>query len=334
MKYWNIFEVLTKQRNFMLINGERGIGKTYTAQKWILDKCIKRNKEFIYITRTINEKTDNVFQKAHEKVERNEFPDNEFKWSIDTLRIDDETRGWCIALSESQKIKKRSFPSVDYILFDEYMLEDASRSSYVSGWSEPDLLLSIYQTVDRDEDRVKCFMLGNNTSFYNPYHLHPAFNIRPVKPGGIWMSKNVLYQYAVATSDVKDKKAKSKFGEMITGTKYGDYANDGKYIEDEESFIGQHDGKSIYQFTIIINGVSFGVYNAPHKGYVYISEKTDPSNPFIYALTLEDHRENTLLTKAQTPYIKWLSRAIKAGAVRYESMLIKKMCEKVLYTLT
>ena len=215
--YWDINKILPYQRNFNLINGERSIGKTYTTQKWVVNRCLEKHQQFVYLVRTQSEKKEGVLLTAFQKVLDKEFPGVEVSSSEETLSLNGETVGWCIALSESQKIKKRSFPNVYYMIFDEYMLEEGSRSMYVSGWKEPDLLLSIYHTIDREEDRVKVFMLGNNTSFYNPYHMHPAFNVQPIKQGQIWTSENVLYQWAEGSEQLKDKRASSKFGKMIAG---------------------------------------------------------------------------------------------------------------------
>lgn len=331
--YWDINKILPYQRNFNLINGERSIGKTYTTQKWVLGKCLEKHQQFVYIVRTQAEKKEGVLLTAFQKVIDNEFPGVKVTSSEESLSIDGEQVGWCIALSESQKIKKRSFPRVYYMIFDEYMLEEGSRSMYVSGWKEPDLLLSIYHTIDREEDRVKVFMLGNNTSFYNPYHLHPAFNVQPIKQGQIWTSENVLYQWAEGSPELKNKRAKTKFGKMIEGTKYGNYASDGHFVEDSNSFIAVHDGHAVYQFTIICGGIQYGIYSDQNKGLIYVSDKIDPSCPWIYALTLDDHSENVLLTKGKPGMLEWFSKCLKIGVVRYENMYIKKLTEKELYNL-
>lgn len=332
-EYWNINEILRYQRNFNLINSERSIGKTYTTQKWVVERCLKVKRQFAMIVRTQDEKKKGAFKQAFEKVERNEFPDNEFAWDTETLCIDGEIIGWCFALTESQKLKKRSFPNVDYMIFDEYMIEAGSSASYIKGFKEPDLLLSIYHTVDRDEDRVKVFMLGNNTSFYNPYHLHPAFNVQPIKRGNIWKSANVLYQWAEATEYVKAKKGKSKFGEMIAGTDYGTFANLGEYIEDEESFIAKHDSGANYYCTIKVNGFDFGLYADQQKGLMYVSEKVDPSCKLTYALTLDDQSENVFVTRIKSAHMDRFAKVIRMGLLRYESMLIKKACEKAIQKL-
>lgn len=331
--YWDINKILPYQRNFNLINGERSIGKTYTTQKWVVGKCLEKQQQFVYLVRTQSEKKEGVLERAFEKVMTKEFPGLETAYTEETMSANGEIIGFCIAISESQKIKKRSFPNVYYIIFDEYMLEDSSRSNYVSGWKEPDLLLSIYHTIDREEDRVKVFMLGNNTSFFNPYHLHPAFNIQPIKQGQIWTSENVLYQWAEGSKDLKEKRATSKFGKMIQNTRYGEYASAGHFIEDNDDFIAVHDGKAQYEFTIICGGIQYGVFADQNKGLVYISDKTDPSCPFVYALTVDDHTENVMLTKGKPGALEWFSKCIKIGVVRFENMYIKKLTEGEIYKL-
>lgn len=336
--HWNIYEILPYQRNFNLINGERSLGKTYTCQKYVLDKCLTKGLEFVYIVRTQTEKSKGILESGFKKVTQNEFKYTNFGYTTEdmfkVIELEDGTNekiqlGYCIALSEAAKIKKRSFPNVKYIIFDEYMLEEKQSISYVNGWKEPELLLSIYHTIDREEDRVICFMLGNNTKFHNPYHMHPAFNIPPIEKGGIWTSENVLFQYAVGSVELKQHKTKSKFLRMLENTEYGKYAKDGDYVYDNYSFVEKMRTTARYYFTIEYNKQKFGVYNDLQNGVIYISDKVDESCKLVYALTLEDHKENTLLTKSHNlTQLKWLANHYKLGNVRFVSMEIKMKAEK------
>lgn len=337
--HWNIYEILPYQRNFNLINGERSLGKTYTCQMFTLDKCIEKGFEFVYIVRTQDEKRHGVLQNAYKKVIENEFENYTFEFTNEDMFLivehpesnitEKKQMGYCIALSEALKIKKRSFPRVKYMIFDEYMLEEKQSISYVNGWKEPDLLLSIYHTIDREEDRVTIFMLGNNTKFHNPYHLHPAFNIPLIEKGDIWTSENVLFQYAISSSELNEKKEKSKFLRMLNNTDYGKYAKDGDYIYDNYSFIKKMQASAKYYFTIEYEGHKYGVYNDLKSGFIYISNKIDPSCKLIYALTIEDHKENTLLTHSKNiTQLKWLANNYKLGNVRFVNMEIKMKCEK------
>lgn len=344
MKYWDINQILPYQRCFNFINAERSIGKTYTTEKYVLDKCIKTGCEFVYIVRTQDEKKKGILGSAFEKVLLNEFP----KYNITStnedifLNVEHEesdviehiTLGYCLALSEAVKIKKRSFPKVKYLIFDEYMLENKQGGQYVNGWKEPDLLLSIYHTIDREEDRVICFMLGNNTAFYNPYHMHPAFNIPNIEKGKIWISENVLFQWAISSNELKEQKLKCKYLRMIDNTDYGKYAKNGDYVDDNYNFIEKLTTTARYMFTLEYDSNKFGVYSDMKNGVIYISDKVDPSCILNYALTVDDHKENTLLTRSSNlTQLKWLSQQFKLGNVRYVSMDIKIKCEKAIALL-
>ena len=337
IQYWDINKILPYQRNFNFINGERSIGKTYTTLKYIIKRCIDRKEEFVYLVRTQDEKEKGVLEKAVEKVVTNEFKDFSFYNTVDEFYIVEENYkrliGRCIALSEALKIKKQSFPIVKFIMFDEYMLESKSLTRYVSGWKEPELFLSIYHTIDREEDRVVCFLLGNTTTFYNPYHLHPAFHIPQIKKGEIWTSENVLFQWAESSATLVEKKEKCKFLRMIQGSDYGTYANDGEYIEDSLEFIEERSQSARHTFNIQYMGNTFGVWNDMIHGKIYIDSKFAKCS-LNYALTLNDHNENTMLTKSKSnSLLNWLSKNFKLGNVRFTSMEVKKIAEQAILLL-
>lgn len=337
MKYWNINQILPYQRNFNFINGPRSIGKTYTTQKYCLKKCIERKIQFVYLVRTQDEKKDGVLQKAFEKVVQQQFKEFEFDYTDECMYLVDTSKkvkkvvGWCIAISEALKIKKRSFPNVKYIIFDEYMLESKNSTRYVNGWKEPDLFLSIYHTIDREEDRVIAFMLGNNTSFYNPYHMHPAFDIPETPVGCIWLGDNVLFQWAKPSSELSESKTDCKFLKMIGNTGYGKYALNGEYTEDSKNFVEERSKKARHIFYFEFMGAKYGVWYDSNNGIIYIDYKYDPNTKLKYALTLDDHSENTTLTKSKNvSLLKWLGDNFKLGNVRFVNMAIKKQGEKAI----
>lgn len=332
--HWNIYEILPYQRNFNFINGERSIGKSYTALSYIIDKCIEKECEFVYICRTQHEKQHGILSKSCERVIADNFISYNLSCTNENMKTEDgRVIGWCIALSEAYKIKKRSFPYVKYMIFDEYMLEDDNKS-YVNGWKEPDLLLSIYHTIDREEDRVICFLLGNNTRFHNPYHLHPAFHIPFTEKGKIWVSENVLFQNVEASPKLKEKKSTSKFVKMVSNSDYGRYANAGKYIYENDNFVEKMTTSCNCIFTFDYLQFSFGVFLCNKSGIVYISDSVDETCRFRYALTNESHNENTLLTKGRdNTLLSWLAKRYKMGGVRYTSPNVKAIAENAIYMI-
>lgn len=328
--YWNISKILPYQRHFNFINGPREIGKTYSTLKWLIGRAINKGEEFVYICRTQDEKKNGVLKYALEKVMQQEYQITKYSGDTFVSKVEDKPIARCIALSEYMKIKKFSFPNTKYFIFDEYMLESSDSSAYVHGWQEPDLLLSIYQTIDRGRDILTGFLLGNNTSFYNPYHLHEAFNIPFVQPGKIWTSQNVLFQWALPSKELKNHLQGNAFNQMIQNTTYDKYAVQGHYINENDVFLGKLDSSCKYYFTIRYNAYSYGVFMSSKQGVCIISDKIDNSCIYDYALTLPDHTQNTLLLSRNTPHIKWLADLYKKGVVRFTSMPVKQKFQDIL----
>lgn len=326
--WWNLSEILCYQRNFNFISSIRKIGKTYTLLEWFIKRALTKGHQFMYLCRTIEEKKKGVLKGAFEKVIAEQYPLYQFSFSPEAmyLHVNDNKVliGHCVALAESNKIKRFTYPYVKYMILDEYALPKKDENKYINGWSEPFNLLMIYQTVDAGRDEVIFFGLANNFTFYNPYHMYPAFNIPVIKNGEIWVSENVLFQRAVISPKLKEIRSKSRFERMIEGTDYGDHASNGDFIDDTEDFIAKRSGKCRYVFTIIYKNNSFGVWSEMNRGYIYLSEDIDKSCQLIYALTQEDHKENTLLTKSKNvACLKWLSRNFKLGNVRFTSAEVK-----------
>lgn len=326
-KYWNIYEILPYQRMFNFINAPRSIGKSYTTQKFMIDKAINKGIEFIYIVRTIKQLENGVFKDAFKKVINNEFGQYQIEFTNDTAYIiNDDVKtiiGYCLALSDYTNNKLKSYPLVKYTMFDEYMLEADSTSRYVNGWREPELLINTIHTIDREENRVICFLLGNNTSFYNPYHMFKAFDIKPINPGEIYTNKICLYQWAIPSTELMEDKEKNIFLQSLMDTAYGKYAVSGEYIDDKVVFIEKRPPLSRHVFRFSYLDITYGVWKDNTTGKIYISNKYDPSS-LHYALTTSDHTENTLLTKdKKATMLKWLASNYKIGNVKFESMEIK-----------
>lgn len=334
--YWNIKKILPYQRNFNFINSIRDAGKTYTGVGFAIERFLHKGEESLFLVRTVKEKDKGALKKWVDKVVFKEFPQIKFQFTNETMYYaeSDKKFDWkpvihCRALSEAVAVKKQSFPRVKWLFMDEYMLEPKHSYMYVNGWEEPNLLLNIYHTVDREEDRVVCFLFGNNTAFYNPYHLHSAFQIPPTGEGEIWKSENVLFQFYKPPDSLKEKKKKNKFLKMVEGTEYGKYAVEGVYIGDNENFIEQKTNKANFVFAFSYDNDIFGVWYDYNYDRTYISVKFNLGNQVCLALDKINKPGNIVVNKKHS-LIRWLAKKYVNGRVFYESMEIKLKCENII----
>lgn len=328
-KYWNLSHVLSYQRHFNFINSARKNGKTYTYQCYIIKRAIEKGEQFFYHVRTDKQMQMGVFEKAFEKVIKEQFPEHIIKFDKDACHLCDEdgkfvrTIGFCRSLGGTAKMKIESFPNVKWGMFDEYMLLPKQFREYVTGWNEPNLLLNQYDTIDRAENRYILFCFGNNTAFYNPYHLHPAFNIPECKEGEIWTSPNVLFQRAKMSDELKKEIEGSTFGGMVRGTTYGDYAIQGEYIGDEPDFIAPRPNRAIFNFCIRYEDELYGVWQGQKDACLYISTKLDKNKLPIYVIGTPFVRKGELLMKKEYTAAKKIGKKLNASMVFYENMNVK-----------
>lgn len=118
---------------------------------------------------------------------------------------------------------------------------------------------------------------------------------------------------------------------MRNGTPYETYALENKILDKNDSFIEKKKGSSNFIFAFIYKDFTFGVWTDYKEGKIYISSDYDPTNPYIYAVTTQDFKPNTLLIKSASKNRQWkyLLEMYKLGLVYFENQKIKKYSQDV-----
>ena len=150
--YYSFEAIDTRNAIFNFVVGERGNGKTYGAKLKAIRNYLKHGAEFIYLRRYKEEiATFSTF--FNDIADR--FPDHQFRVIGRTAQIrrrcdDDEfpwkTFGYAMVLSVGQQLKGSSFPKVNTIIFDEFIIEKGV-NRYLT--NEVESLLNFYNTIDR-----------------------------------------------------------------------------------------------------------------------------------------------------------------------------------------
>lgn len=323
--FYNYDKVLSYNAFLNIIIGERGVGKTYGAKKYVINRWIKKHKQFVYIRRyetdleiSVGSTNDNKF---FEQV-KNEFPNHEFKITkpkkVRKLIMDNQVIGYALPLSSADSLKSSTYDNVDTIIYDEFMLKEGSSQHYLR--NEPEIILDIIETIGRLKD-VKIFLLGNAISSTAP--IMSYFNVTLPYNSDIKLFKNglILVNY-IKNEKYREVKKATRFGQLIEGTRYSKYAIDNEFLTDSKSFIKKK-GESRFYFIFTLNNKEYGVWR-DKEDYIYISNDIDPNCPLKFSLTIDDHDDSTIFLKARNnPYFVTIISHYRFAKLCFESQVIK-----------
>ena len=168
--------------------------------------------------------------------------------------------GFAVALTTALTKKSVSYHKVDDIYFDEFVI-DSKVIHYMR--NEVVQFLEFYETVARLRENVRVFFVSNAISVINPYFIY--WKIRP-KPNQRFTRYGHLIIEFVMNEDFVQAKYKTKFGQIIKGTDYGNYAVENHFLKDNANFVERKSGYAQFTFTIVYSGLSYGVWTDHKKG--------------------------------------------------------------------
>lgn len=322
--YYDISNTLTYNALFFFIIGERGVGKTYSAKKFCIRRFLKTGEQFVYLRRYKTELSESVGDEKDAKFFKkikNEFPDHKFRVSGDKLYCNDKICGYALSLSTALILKSAEFDKVKTIIFDEFIIDGGSSYHYFR--NEVEQFLEFYESIARLRD-VRVLFLANAISISNPYFTY--FNITlPYGNKNIKTFKNglILIEY-IKNLAYREVKKKSKFGQIIEGTKYSEYAIDNKFLRDNKSFVKKKSPKSKFFFIIIYNSKYYGVWRDFEEGSIFITSDYDPKCPIIFSFTADDHSEKTIYTRFNNNgFLKSIVDNYRLGNLFFENQQTK-----------
>lgn len=319
--YWNINKTLSYNALFNFIVGARGTGKTYGSKKFVISDFLKSKGQFVYVRRYKEE-----LRKRHLFFDdiKGEFPNTSFSVSGMTFNINDEPAGMAIPLSTAKIEKSTPFPNVNTIIFDEFIL-DKGFHHYLP--DEVTNFLELYSTVARLRD-VRVLFLSNALTMTNPYFLYFGINLPYGK--NVQVKNDILIEM-VSSEEYTETAKKTRFGQIIKDTPYGQYAIENQFLRDDNNFIQKKTKTARHIFIMIYKGTKYGVWQDFTQGLFFISEDYDPNCKISYSITMEDHTPNTFLLKgSKKGLFATFINAYKLGCVRFETMNTKNLMYDVI----
>ena len=326
--WWSRSGLLSHNKILNFAQSNRGGGKTFDCTRWCIDDFKKRKKMGVWVRRYSTELSNkgdgnpgildnNAFFSSVQK--EGLYPDDKLEIRGNIGYINDEPAIYFVALSTSRQLKSMNFPDVNKIIFDEFIIADG-RVGYLK--NEVEIFLDLYETVARTREDVRAVLLANSVTVVNPYYLF--FNVKPA-PGKRFTTSGQICIEMFTDEEFVAKKKKSRFGQLVAGTRYGAYAIDNQWLMDNDTFVESKTPGAEFMLALTYNGITYGYWVDYKVGLIFVNRKYDPSSYAHYCLTKEDHEPNMLLIKSlsSSKPMQRIVYAFRYGLIRFEDMTVK-----------
>ena len=329
--FYNINKLMSYNALYSFCMGERGLGKTYAGKKKMIDIWLKNRKQSIYTRRTVTE-LDKVKDSLFNDIAKDKkYQHLEIEVKGYQGFIDGECFCYFIPLSTSTQYKSASFPDVEFIFFDEYILTKTGRNSYLK--NEMTLLNDLVFTVFRYR-KPTVYLCSNAVSFVNPFFSY--FGIEPRPNDKFITIKNKYNNEVDVVVELTQKGAyrdmikKTRFAQMLEGTEYGSYAIDNNTLEDSSDFIMENKpfGFNYFRGAFRVGNRIIGAWSVMNlDNGVWFGEKIDPSSNNKYTVYSNQNFEGWRNVKIdRNSYnIKYIKKCFLEGTCYYEKQEVKKL---------
>ena len=320
--FYNYSGLLSKNRMVNFVIGMRGGGKSYNFKKYMIKKYLKDGKQFMIVRRRDSELE--MMRKTYFNDVKAEFEDHEFLIKGNLILIDGEEAGYFQALSTATNIRSSSFPLVDTIFFEEFIIENINtNNNYLK--NEVIVLFGLCETVFRDRTGVRLIFAANNGGITNPYFEH--FSIKPNPDKRYTVTDKCVVEYYDNPYFIEYKKSRKAFSDIYADTDYEKYAVYNQTLFDiGDRFIQKRPSTAFYYFGVNYNGEDFSFWVNMGTDEIYMCKGADKTHRFYFAVTDNDHWEQTIKLKSfkNHPRIKTVKYAYGISQLYFNDVLIRE----------
>lgn len=312
-------QLLSHNKIMNMVLSNRGGGKTFHFTRWGIDDFKKNGNQCVWVRRYQTEIDEMLLNGKFFDAVREYYPNDELKVEGNLGLVNGEVAFFFIALSTSRQLKSNNYPLVTKIVFDEFII-GKGRVTYLK--AEVEVFLDLYETVARMRDNVRAVLLANSITIVNPYFLF--WNIKPDPRKRFTVHGQVCVEL-FTDADFIEQKKKTRFGQLVSNTRYGDYAIDNKWLLDKDTFIEDKTPDAEFMLGMKYNGTMYGFWVDYKRGLMYANKQYDPSSYSLYCLTRDDHETNLLLVKSLTESkrVQRIVFAFRNGLLRFSDMQTK-----------
>lgn len=343
--FYDWHKTLSFDADVTMVIGPRGVGKTFGLRKQCIKDFLKDESRFVEVVRFKTELSgvaEGYFNRLQDLPEFSEYifkTDARYGWIAKMPQQVEEGQKkpkpdwklltYFIALSDAQRMKKRTFDKVRRVIFDESILESTDRyHSYLP--NEFGVLANLIDTVSRERAdtasiRPRLYLLANACDLSNPYFA--AYGVgTDLSFGYRWYArKTFLLHYMESGEYGREKLLGTVAGRMMQGTTAARIAIDNEFVGTNSEFVDRKPSRAKFSFGIICNGKTFGVWVDMQGGLYYVTNNV-PNNTEkpIYSLTAEDHRINYIAARGANKTLSYFKDVYYMNLLRYQSVQVKR----------
>ncbi len=323
-----------------IVTGARSFGKTYGWKKRCIKDFLEKGWTWAYL-RTFDQEIKDILADGPEAffsdiMRNDEFPGYRFRCMGRLMQIgkvkdgeeveDWKTMGQFLALTKAQSYKGKAVANMHWVVFDEFIRETRV-PPYPKNCVE--MLINLWETLDRREDRVRIVMLANAADVVNPYFVE--WHITPPPVG---KSKRVDVGVAqVFVQNCWSKKFEecaddSNIGRLTRGSKYASYAQMNQFKNDTKTFVEQRPKRSAPTRNIKWGHTTFSLWmDLGLSGKMYVCGKPSSEVETI-VLMREDMEPDLVMIERTDPILKGYGRMYRRGLMMFDSVQTReRFCE-------
>lgn len=312
-------QLLSHNKIMNMVLSNRGGGKTFNMTRWAIDDYKKTGSQCVWVRRYQTEIDEMLTNGKFFDAVLEYYPNDELTIDGNFGYVNGDLALYFIALSTSRQLKSNNYPFVNKIIFDEFII-DKGRVTYLK--NEVEVFLDLYETIARMRDNVRAVLLANSITIVNPYFLF--WNIKP-NPNKRFTVKGQVCVELFTDAEFIEKKKNTRFGQLVSGTRYGNYAIENKWLLDNDTFVMEKTPEAEFMLGIKYCGIMYGFWVDYKVGLIFVNRQYDPSSYSLYCLTKDDHEANLLLIKSlsDNKRIQRVVYAFQNGLLRFSDMQVK-----------
>lgn len=281
-----------------VITGARSFGKTYAFKKIAIKNYLKNGNTWVYL-RTFDANLKHMLNESSEPffsdiIRNEEFPGYLFrtrgmimelaKQPADGKNPKWEPFGSFMSLTSFDAQKGKAVARCNMIVYDEFISEK-EYTRYPPNAVEK--LLSIWESLDRREDRIRIFMLANAADMVNPFFR--TWHIVPIPRGTsrtFKVGRSRLYYENAYDAAFTEEAKQTAIGSFTAGTAYERYASENFFKNASGAYCEKRDKRNTPRMSIKWHADTFTLWYRARGGW-YI-DRSDPNCSFKFCLYTKD----------------------------------------------